>query len=152
MSEPAPATRPALGPFERGLSLWVALCIVVGIVLGHLAPGVFEALASFELARINLAVGVLIWVMIVPMLMRVDFGALAGVPTSRSKKRRSRPLIELSTAARVQRSAESVRAMVTSSSTPASSFRSPNASATWKRTRASRSLACDRTSSAISDD
>ena len=79
MSEPAPATRPALGPFERGLSLWVALCIVVGIVLGHLAPGVFEALASFELARINLAVGVLIWVMIVPMLMRVDFGALAGV-------------------------------------------------------------------------
>ena len=79
MSEAAPATRRALGPFERGLSLWVALCIVVGIALGHLAPGVFEALASFEVARINLAVGALIWVMIVPMLMRVDFAALGGV-------------------------------------------------------------------------
>lgn len=79
MNEGTPDSRPALGLFERGLSLWVALCIVVGISLGHLVPRAFEGLASLEVARINLPVGVLIWVMIVPMLMRVDFGALAGV-------------------------------------------------------------------------
>lgn len=79
MSEAGEAPRPALGLFERGLSLWVALCIAIGITLGHFAAGAFEALASLELARINLPVGALIWVMIVPMLMRVDFGALAGV-------------------------------------------------------------------------
>jgi ACR3 family arsenite transporter len=79
MSGAGEAARPALGMFERGLSLWVALCIVLGIALGHLVPGAFEALASLEVARINLPVGMLIWVMIVPMLMRVDFGALAGV-------------------------------------------------------------------------
>jgi len=79
MSEAGEARQPVLGLFERGLSLWVALCIAVGITLGHLAPRAFEALASLEVARINLPVGVLIWAMIVPMLMRVDFGALAGV-------------------------------------------------------------------------
>ena len=79
MNEGTPDSRPALGLFERGLSLWVALCIVVGITLGHLAPRAFEGLAALEVARINLPVGVLIWVMIVPMLMRVDFSALAGV-------------------------------------------------------------------------
>jgi ACR3 family arsenite transporter len=73
------APRPVLGAFERGLTLWVALCIVVGIVLGQIVPGVFRTLGSLQIARINLPVGVLIWVMIVPMLMRVDFGALADV-------------------------------------------------------------------------
>ncbi len=77
MSSPAAAASMTL--LERGLSLWVALCIAVGIALGHLAPGVFASLAALELGRINLAVGVLIWVMIVPMLLRVDFGALAGI-------------------------------------------------------------------------
>jgi len=71
--------RPALGIFERGLTLWVALCIVAGIVLGQIMPGVFRTLGALEFAHINLAVGVLIWIMIVPMLMRVDFGALADV-------------------------------------------------------------------------
>ena len=71
--------RPALGVFERALTLWVALCIVVGIVLGQIAPGVFRTLGSLEFAHINLPVGVLIWIMIVPMLMRVDFSALADV-------------------------------------------------------------------------
>jgi ACR3 family arsenite transporter len=65
--------------FERYLSLWVALCIVVGIVLGHAMPGVFAAIASAEIARVNIPVAVLIWLMIVPMLLKIDFGALGQV-------------------------------------------------------------------------
>lgn len=61
--------------FERYLSLWVALCIVIGIGLGHLLPGAFEAIAALEIANVNLMVAVLIWLMIIPMLLRVDFGA-----------------------------------------------------------------------------
>lgn len=71
--------RSALGVFERGLTVWVALCIVVGIVLGQIVPGVFRTLGSLEFAHINLPVGVLIWIMIVPMLMRVDLSALTDV-------------------------------------------------------------------------
>ena len=74
--EAAPAR---LGGFERWLSIWVALCMAAGIVLGRLVPGVFHAMGSIEIAKINLPVGMLIWVMIVPMLMRVDFGALDAV-------------------------------------------------------------------------
>ena len=70
---------PALGTFERYLTLWVALAIVAGIALGQWAPGAFGALAALELTRVNLPVGVLIWLMIVPMLMRIDFGALHRV-------------------------------------------------------------------------
>ena len=62
--------------FERYLSLWVALCIAAGIALGQLFPGVFAQLARLEVAQVNLPVGLLIWVMIVPMLVKVDFGAL----------------------------------------------------------------------------
>jgi ACR3 family arsenite transporter len=65
--------------FERGLTLWVALCIVAGIALGHLAPGLFQAVAAAEIARVNLPVAALIWLMIVPMLVRIDFAALRGV-------------------------------------------------------------------------
>jgi ACR3 family arsenite transporter len=65
--------------FERYLSVWVLLCIVAGIVLGQFAPGVFQAIGHMEVARVNLPVGVLIWVMIVPMLLKVDFGALGQV-------------------------------------------------------------------------
>jgi len=65
--------------FERYLTLWVALCIVVGIGLGHLIPGVFQAIAAVEIASVNLVVALLIWLMIVPMLLRVDFGALHGL-------------------------------------------------------------------------
>ena len=62
--------------FERYLTVWVFLCIVVGIALGQLLPGVFQAIGTMEIAHVNLPVGLLIWVMIVPMLVKVDFGAL----------------------------------------------------------------------------
>jgi ACR3 family arsenite transporter len=65
--------------FERYLTLWVALCIAAGIALGYAAPGAFRAIAILEIARINLAVAVLIWLMIVPMLLRIDFASLARV-------------------------------------------------------------------------
>jgi ACR3 family arsenite transporter len=71
--------RPALGVFERYLTIWVALCIVVGIVLGHWLPAPFHALGRLEVARVNLPVAVLIWLMIIPMLMKIDFAALAQV-------------------------------------------------------------------------
>src|SRR3546814_19216599 len=72
-------SRPALGACERYLSLWVALCIVAGIALGHLLPGGFAAVAGAEIARVNLPVAALIWLMIVPMLLKIDFGALGQV-------------------------------------------------------------------------
>lgn len=65
--------------FERWLSLWVFLCIVAGIALGQWLPGVFQAIGRLEVAQVNLPVGALIWVMIVPMLVKVDFGALGQV-------------------------------------------------------------------------
>jgi len=71
--------RPGISFFERYLSLWVALCIVVGIALGHALPGLFGAIASAEVANVNLVVAALIWLMIVPMLLKIDFGALASV-------------------------------------------------------------------------
>jgi arsenite transporter len=69
----------AMSPFERYLTLWVALCIVTGIVLGQFFPGLFQAIGSTELARVNIPVGILIWVMIIPMLVKIDFGALHQV-------------------------------------------------------------------------
>jgi len=75
----APAAQPAMGFFERYLSVWVALCIVAGIALGHLVPGVFQAIAAAEVAKVNLPVAVLIWLMIVPMLLKIDLGALGRV-------------------------------------------------------------------------
>ena len=65
--------------FERYLTVWVFLCIVAGIALGQLLPGVFHAIGAMEIARVNLPVGLLIWVMIIPMLVKVDFGALGQV-------------------------------------------------------------------------
>jgi ACR3 family arsenite transporter len=65
--------------FERYLTLWVFTCIVVGIAAGQLFPGVFQAVGRMEIARVNLPVGLLIWVMIIPMLVKVDFGALHEV-------------------------------------------------------------------------
>ncbi len=70
---------PAIGFFERYLTFWVALCIIAGIVLGRAFPEAFHAVAQLEIARVNLPVGLLIWVMIVPMLVKIDFGALAQV-------------------------------------------------------------------------
>ncbi len=65
--------------FERYLTVWVLACIVAGIGLGRVAPGAFEALGRVSFAQVNLPVGVLIWVMIVPMLLKIDFGALHQV-------------------------------------------------------------------------
>lgn len=65
--------------FERFLSLWVALCIVVGIAAGHLLPDFFAAVGSAEVASVNLPVAVLVWLMIIPMLLKIDFGALGAV-------------------------------------------------------------------------
>src|SRR5260370_34909767 len=67
---------PALGTFERYMTVWVALCIIAGIVLGRLVPAPFQALGRMTVAEVNIPVAVLIWLMIVPMLLKVDFGAL----------------------------------------------------------------------------
>ena len=65
--------------FERYLTVWVALCIVVGIAAGQWLPAVFQTLGRLQVAQVNLPVGLLIWVMIIPMLLKVDFGALHQV-------------------------------------------------------------------------
>jgi ACR3 family arsenite transporter len=65
--------------FERWLTLWVFLCILAGIALGQFLPAPFQALGRMEVARVNIPVGLLIWVMIIPMLVKVDFGALHEV-------------------------------------------------------------------------
>ena len=80
-SEPSvPATQRApLGFFERYLTVWVALCIVAGIALGQLAPGLSQSLGRMEVAHVNVPVGILIWAMIVPMLVKIDFAALHEV-------------------------------------------------------------------------
>ena len=65
--------------FERYLTVWVVLCIVAGVLLGQFLPGVFQAVASLEVTRVNIPVGVLVWVMIIPMLLKIDFGALHQV-------------------------------------------------------------------------
>lgn len=79
VQQPVAPARPAMGTFERYLSVWVALCIVAGVGLGHLVPDLFQAIATVELARVNLPVAVLIWLMIVPMLLKIDFTALGQV-------------------------------------------------------------------------
>ncbi|MCR4264877.1 ACR3 family arsenite efflux transporter [Nitratireductor sp. ZSWI3] len=68
-----------MGFFEKYLTVWVALCIVAGIALGHALPGLFGIIAAAELAQVNFPVAVLIWLMIVPMLLKVDFASLARV-------------------------------------------------------------------------
>ena len=73
------AARVPLNFFERYLTAWVALCIVVGIALGQGLPNVFKSIGAMEIAKVNLPVGLLIWVMIIPMLLKIDFGALNQV-------------------------------------------------------------------------
>src|SRR5664279_4898856 len=68
-----------MSTFERYLTVWVALCIVAGIALGHVMPGVFQAIGGAEIAKVNLPVAALIWLMIVPMLVKIDFAALGRV-------------------------------------------------------------------------
>jgi len=80
MTAAAQAAAPApMSIFERYLTVWVFLCIVVGIALGQLLPGPFQAVGRMEVAKVNLPVGLLIWVMIIPMLLKIDFGALSEV-------------------------------------------------------------------------
>ncbi len=68
-----------MSTFERYLSVWVFLCIVVGVALGHVMPGVFQAIGTAEVAKVNLPVAVLIWLMIIPMLLKIDFASLSQV-------------------------------------------------------------------------
>jgi arsenite transporter len=76
----ATVTRPAaLGLFERYLTVWVALCIVTGIMLGQLVPALFHTLGAATIAEVNLPVALLVWLMIVPMLLKIDLAALGQV-------------------------------------------------------------------------
>ncbi|MFN3461796.1 MAG: arsenic resistance protein, partial [Oceanibaculum sp.] len=65
--------------FDRYLSLWVALCIAAGVILGNLLPGLFQTLAGWEYASVNLVVAVLIWAMVYPMMVAVDFASLRHI-------------------------------------------------------------------------
>ena len=78
-ASPPPTPSQSLSVFERYLTLWVAACIVVGVALGQWLPGPIQAIGHLEIARVNLPVGLLIWVMVVPMLLKVDFGAVRQV-------------------------------------------------------------------------
>ncbi|SDG45905.1 ACR3 family arsenite efflux transporter [Thalassobaculum litoreum] len=77
IAQPAPPA--GIGFFEKWLSVWVALCIAAGVALGSTVPGVFEALAAVEVARVNLIVAVLIWAMVYPMMVNIDFASLGHV-------------------------------------------------------------------------
>lgn len=77
--EVAAKAKAGISFFERYLTAWVAICIVVGILLGQGIPDVFKAIGSMEIAKVNLPVGLLIWVMIIPMLLKIDFSALHQV-------------------------------------------------------------------------
>lgn len=68
-----------MGAFERYLSVWVALSIVLGVVLGLWQPDAFQTIAGFEIAHVNIVVAVFIWVMIYPMMVQIDFSAIKNV-------------------------------------------------------------------------
>ena len=75
----ASAGKPAMSVFERFLTFWVALCIIAGIALGQLLPGVFHVIGNATVAQVNMPVAVLVWLMIVPMLLKIDLAALREV-------------------------------------------------------------------------
>ncbi len=79
MTDAAATDTSAMGRFERYLTVWVLLCIIVGIALGQLLPGLFSTISAMEVAKVNLPVAVLIWLMIVPMLIKINFAALGQV-------------------------------------------------------------------------
>ncbi|QKK26937.1 ACR3 family arsenite efflux transporter [Rhizobium hidalgonense] len=68
-----------MSTFERYLTVWVFLCIAVGVALGHMMPGVFQIIGGAEIAKVNIPVAILIWLMIIPMLLKIDFRSLAQV-------------------------------------------------------------------------
>jgi ACR3 family arsenite transporter len=78
-TNPETSKAPAMGVFERFLTLWVALCIIAGIVLGQTMPAVFRAIGAATVAEVNLPVAVLVWLMIIPMLLKIDLAALGKV-------------------------------------------------------------------------
>lgn len=71
--------KPKINSFERNLTWWVLSCILVGITLGELAPSLFQGIALIKLAEVNLPVAVLIWLMIIPTLLKIDFAAMSEV-------------------------------------------------------------------------
>ncbi|WP_299786905.1 ACR3 family arsenite efflux transporter [uncultured Marivita sp.] len=79
MTDTVDTAKAGLGTFERWLSLWVALAIGAGLVLGNIFPGLFAFLAALEIAKVNLPVAILIWAMVYPMMVGVDFGSLKNV-------------------------------------------------------------------------
>ena len=79
MADAAESIKQNMSLFERYLTVWVALCIIVGVALGHFFPGVFQFIGEMEVAQVNLPVAVLIWLMIIPMLVKIDFGTLSQV-------------------------------------------------------------------------
>ncbi len=78
-THPETETKPSIGLFARFLTLWVALCIVAGVLLGEAVPGLFHALGRATIASVNLPVALLVWLMIVPMLLKIDPAALREV-------------------------------------------------------------------------
>lgn len=68
-----------MSTFERYLTVWVFLCIAVGVALGHLMPGVFQIIGGAEVAKVNIPVAILIWLMVIPMLLKIDFRSMAQV-------------------------------------------------------------------------
>ena len=70
-----------MSTFERYLTLWVFLCIIAGVALGHLMPGFFQIIGAAEVAKVNIPVAILVWLMIIPMLLKIDFRSLAQVAT-----------------------------------------------------------------------
>lgn len=78
-AEVTAARGPGIGFFERYLTAWVGICIIIGITLGQLMPDVFKSIGAMEIAKVNIPVGLLIWVMIIPMLLKIDFSALHQV-------------------------------------------------------------------------
>lgn len=76
---PAPRVRATMGIFERYLTLWVALCIIAGVALGKVIPGLFHAVGAATIAEVNLPIAILVWLMIVPMLLKIDPASLAQV-------------------------------------------------------------------------
>jgi arsenite transporter len=79
VSNPTIDKAPAMGVFERYLTLWVALCIVAGIILGQMTPVIFHAIGAMTVAEVNLPIAVLVWLMIIPMLLKIDLAALGQV-------------------------------------------------------------------------
>ena len=75
----AQSTKKEIAFFEKYLSIWVALCIIGGIVIGNLAPGAMSALSQLEIYQVNLPIAVLIWMMIYPMMLQIDFRSLKQI-------------------------------------------------------------------------